>query len=217
MTRRILKDQRGIASIFLILFLVLVVGFVGFFSFKAYDANKKANQDKTELRTPAKDKAAQANPCKELVTKYEKLKVCYPEDVTFTDTSYFDPDGLTTGLDHLKFTKGNYALTIQAGLYGVGGACEECTVPLSEPITVLGKARHLNFVSNNGQTVGSLLVAKTPDAYLDFVDAKNVKTNEGGDTLIGITITLTNPETADAIKNNADFLVLKKIVTDLHY
>lgn len=207
------KDNRGVIAILLVVLIVLIgLGWVVWHAYSVRSQKSKASQSQTQVEVVEPQ-------TKTFVTQYEKLKITYPADLTLTDTSAAaDPGDEVVGMDHIKISKGHYTLSIQTGIFGVGGGCAECTIPFSEQVSVLGHNYYLNYVSNDNANISAVGLSDTADQYINFIPGKNILTlSSGGATLIGINIRANMPQPHAATVADADFMALKQIVADLSY
>jgi hypothetical protein len=198
-----------------------------------YYMNKKAQNQKNDfqnqinqLNQKIQDNQKQTSSTssastKSYTSKYEKVKFEYPDTFILTDLSKAEPAS-SSGIDTIKLSNGNFVLTLQAGLYGIGGACESCKVLYSEPITVLGKNLYLNYVSNDGgPKVDIVVVAKTPTDTFGFFEDKNI-TIDGNKALMGINLQYKNgeksvPKTVQELKTDTNVLAAKQVIQSMSY
>lgn len=191
---------------------------------KAQDAQIQQLQKQVEELNKSIEQAEKAS--KLYTTKYELLKFAYNNGWTISDTSAPKTnDSLTnSGRDIIKLTSPNgFVVTIDAGLYGIGGVCETCSVLYSEPITVLGKQLFINFVQNseNGKGVSTIILGQKNDDYFGGINAKNILGTNGDPSIImisakyanGNSVTVKDLNTIKADPNVAEFKTLLQSLT----
>lgn len=228
------KSRRGIIIVLIVVIVLAILALVGVWY---YMNNKAKNEKKTrddqiqQLQKQVDDlKKSQevANETAKLyATKYELLKFAYNNGWTVSDTSTPKGDNSLTnsGRDIIKLTSPNgFVVTIDAGLYGIGGACETCSVLYSEPITVLGKQMYLNYIQNTeyGNGVSAIILATKADDTFGGFYAKNIKATNGDSAVImvnakypnGNTVTVKNLNT---IKSDSNVAALKSLLQSLSY
>ena len=106
-------------------------------------------------------------------------------------------------------------MPIHTGVYGVGGACEDCQQLLADPIVVLGKSRFMNFTKSPSGGV-SAGISDQANVYINFIDGKNI-TIDGNKTLMGFNITLPNAQTLKAYQNDPALNQYKDLLKSVSY
>ena len=160
-------------------------------------------------------------------TKYELLSLAYANGWKISDTSVAkDANTLVTpGRDIIKITSPDgFVITIDAGLYGIGGSCETCSVIYSEPITVLGKPLYLNFVQNteNGVGVSSVILSQKNDDTFGGIITKNIKGPNSDSAVIMISASYPNGNSVAvkslaAMKADSNVQAFKNLLKSLSY
>lgn len=193
-------NHRGFSLPHLLLFIV-ILGLIGGTGWYVYNSNKKANKSldnasadtNLNLKKKAGDEKTEADPYegwKTYTTKYEKMSFKYPSDLTLTDTSTAttNQDNVTPGMDKIKLTSASgFEISIQTGLYGIGGGCEECTIDFADPVSVAGANYFINYVNPGTGKIRSITVSKTNDDFIGSIDGKTITisgTNNKAATLI---------------------------------
>ncbi len=149
--------------------------------------------------------------------QYEKFSFRYPDSLTLADTSATDPDKyIEPGMDHIKLTKSDgFELSIQTGVDGIGGACEDCRVISTRPIQFLGQPASFNYVDNDKTgTVSGITVTKKSDDWFGVgLLGRNVKfTNSGKVLPMGIYIHYV--EKGDLVHKDLATLKVSKDISD---
>jgi len=156
-------------------------------------------------------------------TKYEKINFTYPTTFKLTDTSTAGGANGEVGSDNIVLTNGLFKGTIQTGLFGVGGACPDCKVLLSEPINFLGKSRFLNYVSSDGgPKVDYVVVTDTPQESFGYLKGKNVTVTDGQTALMIFQASYMNgdkqiPKTLVELQNDPNIAAFKQVLTSMKY
>lgn len=228
------RSSKG-AIISLIIVIILAIAVVGgtwyYMNNKCKNEKKILESQVQQLKKQVEDlqkSQQQAEATMKLyTTKYELLKFAYNNGWTISDTSTAKENNSLTnsGRDIVKLTSPNgFVVTIDAGLYGIGGACETCSVLYSEPITVLGKQLYLNFIQNteNGNGVSTIILAQKADDTFGGIYAKNIKATNGDPSVIminakyanGNKLTVTN---LNALKTDPNVTELKNLLKSLSY
>ena len=217
--------------IVIILAIAAVVGTWYYMNNKAKNDKKAGDAQIQELQKQVDDlkkSQQQAEAASKLyTTKYELLKFAYNNGWTITDTSKeIEGNSFTTsGRDTVKLTSPDgFVVTIDDGLYGIGGSCEPCSVLYSEPIAVLGKPLYLNFIQQTsvGKGVANIILSQKPDDTFGGIYGKNVKATNGDPTIMmisanypnGNTVLVKNLNTIKADPNVAEF---KNLLKSLSY
>jgi type II secretory pathway pseudopilin PulG len=225
------KKHTGLVVVLVLVILLGIAAIAGTW----YFMNKKINDQKDEYQkqvsqlnqkiedlekqTEGDTTASTESPSKEYTTKYEKITFTYPDSFTLTDTSKAEGD---TTVDTVKLSKGDFNLSLLAGVYGIGGACDKCKVLYTEPISVLGNKMHLNYVSNDGgPKADRVIVAKTPTDTFGFFEGKNVKV-DGNNALIGISLGYSSgdkliPKTVQELQSDPNVAQAKQIIQSMKY
>lgn len=164
-----------------LLLVIVLVGVLGFVGYRVYQARqvKPTQQSTSPTRTEPEVKTHKL--------KYEKYSIKYPLDFTLKDTSQAGDANSVPDSDSISLTRKNgFELSIQTGLYGIGGACETCKVVMSKPFTFLGKKVYANFVDAdfaNGRSSGrvrSIVVTADPtDWFGAGILGKNISPPDG--------------------------------------
>jgi len=224
------KSGKGLVAALVIVIILALTAVGGTWYYMNNKANKEKQAQEAQIQElqkqvdelkKAEQKAETAS--KLYTTKYELLKFAYNNGWTISDTSTpKGNDSLTnSGRDIIKLTSPNgFVVTIDAGLYGIGGACLTCSVLYSEPITVLGKNLYLNFVQNteNGKGVSSIILTTKADDYFGGINAKTILGTNGDPSIImisasypnGNSVTVKDLNTIKADPNVAEFKSLLK-------
>ena len=217
--------------IVIVLAIAALAGLWYFMSSQAKQQQKAKDEQIQQLQTQidelkkSKDQAEKAS--KLYTTKYELLKFAYNNGWTISDTSTPKTSNSLTnsGRDIIKLTSPNgFVVTIDAGLYGIGGVCETCSVLYSEPITVLGKQLNLNYVQNteNGKGVSVIIVSQKNDDSFGGINAKNILGTNGDPSIIMISAKYANGNTVtvkdlNAIKADPNVAEFKALLQSLSY
>ena len=164
---------------------------------------------------------------KSYTLKYEKLTFKYPVSFKLTDeSSTFEM--VDTGTDKVTLTSNSgLVMHINTGVTGIGGACGNCSVVYTEPITLAGKAMHLNFVDNadlgSAGQMEAVDVATTSDDLFGGFDDKNIKVVDDG-TKAAMFVYFDYqgkdgqaPTALATFKNSADLNNGKLIIQSMHY
>jgi len=227
------KSGKGLTVALVIVIILAIAAVVGTW----YYMNNKAKNDKKaqdaqiqELQKQVDDleKSQQAEAASKLyTTKYELLKFAYNNGWTISDTSVAKDSNslITPGRDIIKLTSPNgFIITIDAGLYGIGGSCETCSVLYSEPITVLGKSLYLNYVQNteNGKGVSTIILSQKSDETFGGIYSKNIKGINGDQSIMMISAKYPNGNTVtvkdlNTIKADPNVQELKSLLKSLSY
>jgi hypothetical protein len=177
--RKLFTSERGAIPVFEVALLVLVLGVLGVAGYRVYTEKYTApggGDVKVEKKAESKTVQDPYAGWKDYTTKYDKIKLKYPSDLTLVDESEADTENVTPGSDHIRLTNANgFEFRIQTGLHGIGGACEECTVDHSEPVMVLGEGRFLNFVNRGAGGISGVVVgANNTDWFGASLKTKNI-------------------------------------------
>lgn len=115
---------------------------------------------------------------------------------------------------------------MMTGVTGVGGACNECTILLSEPVTIAGNSYYLNYVqdTNYGNGVSRIVVAKSKDDFIGGINAKNALV-DGTDGKIGLILISAGYKNGDnyvvkslsQIKSDPNVQAFKNFLQSLSY
>jgi len=230
------KPNTGLIVALVIVVILAIGGVIGtwyYMNNKAKNAKKAQDEQIQQLQKQIDDLKKQAetktNETKTIsyATKYELLKFAYENGWTISDTSTPKVANSTTnsGRDTIKLTSPNgFVITIDAGLYGIGGACDTCSVLYSEPVTVLGNQYFLNFVQNTetGKGVSSIILAQKADEIFSGFNAKNIKAINGEPSLIIINAKYANGNTVvvkdlNTLKSDPNVQVFKSFLQSLSY
>jgi hypothetical protein len=156
-------------------------------------------------------------------TKFEKLNFNYSDSLKMTDTSKPNGPNGEVGRDEITLSNGLFKGTIQTGLYGVGGACAPtCKVLLSEPITVLGKQRYLNYVSvDGGPKADYVVVTDKPTDFYGYLEGKNILV-DGKPTLMVFQASYLNGDkqigkTVAELQADANIVAYKQTLQSMKY
>ena len=192
---------------------------------KAQDAQIQQLQKQVDDLKKSQQQAETAS--KLYTTKYELLKFAYNNGWTISDTSVAKDSNslITPGRDIIKLTSPNgFVITIDAGLYGIGGSCETCSVLYSEPITVLGKSLYLNYVQNteNGKGVSTIILSQKSDETFGGIYSKNIKGINGDQSIMMISAKYPNGNSVtvkdlNTIKADPNVQELKSLLKSLSY
>ncbi len=228
------KSNKGLVAAIIIVIILSIVAVGGTW----YYMNNKAKKDKKaqdeqiqqlqkQIDELKKAKEVSEAKTKAYNTKYELLKFAYDNGWTITDTSTPKAANSTTdsGRDTIKLTSpSGFVVTIDAGLYGIGGACDTCSVLYSEPVTVLGKQYFLNYVQNteNGKGVSSVILAQKADEIFGGFNAKNIKAINGDPSVILINAKYANGNAVvvkdlNSLKSDANIVAFKQMLQSLSY
>lgn len=188
-------NQKGF-SVVEILIVIVVIGLLGAIGWLVYDRqkNKTSETSNTQVSTAQKEEAKTVDPYegwKTYALKYEKFNFKYPDGYTVDDKSTTASPDVVPGADWLKLSKDNgFVISIQTGLYGVGGICETCKLAQSKEISFLGKTAYLNFRDEGSGKVGQIIVAaNNTNLFGGGIKGKNVKSKDGNTVLpMGITL-----------------------------
>ncbi len=228
------KPNKGLIIALIIVIILAIGSVVGTW----YYMNNKAKNDKKsqdeqiqqlqkQIDELQKAKEASDAKTKAYNTKYELLKFAYDNGWTVSDTSTPKTANSTTdsGRDTIKLTSPNgFVITIDAGLYGIGGACDTCTVLYSEPVTVLGNQYFLNYIQNteNGKGVSSVILAQKADDIFGGFNAKNIKAINGEPSIIMISAKYANGNAVvvkdlNSLKSDPNIASFKQLLQSLSY
>lgn len=228
------KSNKGFVAAIIIVIVLAIAAVGGTW----YYMNSKAKKDKKaqdeqiqqlqkQIDDLKKEKEVSDAKTKAYNTKYELLKFAYDNGWTISDTSTAKVANSTTdsGRDTIKLTSPDgFVITIDAGLYGIGGACDTCSVLYSEPVTVLGKQYFLNYIQNteNGKGVSSVILAQKADDIFGGFNAKNIKATNGYSSIIMISAKYTNGNVAvvkdvNVVKSSSDINAFKELLKSLSY
>lgn len=182
------KPGRLALQIFAVVVLLALVG-GGIY---AWQNNRVAQLEKqvTELKKTDSNTTATSDTYagwKSYTTQYEKLTFKYPSTMSLKTSYLVDGNGVKPGAETIILTSPTgLALKIWDGADGIGGACPDCVVVKSDPITFLGGTSYINFVDDGDSKVTVAPVA-TDKSYM--MSAKYDSRN--------IVITSTNEPTAN--------------------
>lgn len=183
---RINKQGFGVVTVLLTLVIIAIVGGTGWIVYNSQkkttrsldNANKSASSTETTEKTAAKSPLDPYDGWKTYTTKYEKMNFKYPTDLAINDTSHASvagQDNVTPGIDTLKLTgAGDFAISIQTGLEGIGAGCPECTISFSDPVTLAGANYYINYVNSGSGKISSVTVSKITNDFVGGVDGKNI-------------------------------------------
>jgi type II secretory pathway pseudopilin PulG len=220
------------AIVIVIIFSIAAVGGTWYYMNNKCKNDKKAQdaqiqQLQKQIDELKKDKEISESKTKVYNTKYELLKFAYDNGWTISDTSTPKAANSTTdsGRDTIKLTSPNgFVVTIDAGLYGIGGACDTCTVVYSEPLKVLGEQFYINYIQNteNGKGVSTIILAKKADDTFGGINSKNIKGTDGSPSIIMINAKYANGSTVvvkdiNTIKTDANVIAYKQMLQSLSY
>lgn len=228
------KSNKGlIAAIIIVIILALAaVGGTWYYMNNKAKKDKKAQEEQIQQLQKQIDELKREKEVSKIkttsyITKYELLKFAYENGWTISDTSTTKNESTLTnsGKDTIKITSPNgFVITIEAGLYGIGGACDTCSVLYSEPITVLGKQYFLNYVqfTENGKGISSVVLAQKPDYTMGGFDGKNIKSNNGDPTIVMITAKYANGNSVvvkdlSSLKTDPNVQAYKNFLQSLSY
>jgi len=228
------KSNKGlIAAIVIVIILsIAAVGGTWYYMNNKAKKDKKAQDEQIQQLQKQIDELKKAKEVSEAKTKayntkYELLKFAYDNGWTITDTSTPKAANSTTdsGRDTIKLTSpSGFVVTIDAGLYGIGGACDTCSVLYSEPVTVLGKQYFLNYIQNteNGKGVSSVILAQKADEIFSGFNAKNIKAINGDPSIILINAKYANGNAVvvkdlNSLKSDANIVAFKQMLQSLSY
>lgn len=228
------KSNKGLiaAIIIVIILAIAAVGGTWYYMNNKAKKDKKAQEEQIQqlqkqIEDLKKEKEESKIKSVSFTTKYELLKFAYENGWTISDTSTPKAANSTTdsGRDTIKLTSPNgFVVTIDAGLYGIGGACDTCTVLYSEPITVLGKQYFINYIQNteNGNGVSSVILAQKADDIFGGFNAKNIKATNGDPAIILINAKYANGNAVvvkdlNSLKTDANIAAFKQLLQSLSY
>ena len=228
------KPNTGLIVTLIVVAILAIGGVIGtwyYMNNKAKNTKKAQDEQIQQLQKQIDDlnKEKEASKLKTIsyTTKYELLKFAYENGWTISDTSTTKNENTLTnsGKDTIKITSPNgFVVTIEAGLYGIGGTCDTCSVLYSEPVTVLGKQYFLNYVQNteNGKGVTSVVLAQKADYTMSGFDGKNIKANNGDPTIIMINAKYANGNAVvvkdlSSLKTDPNIQAYKNFLQSLSY
>ncbi|MEI6742069.1 MAG: hypothetical protein WCK71_03040 [bacterium] len=228
------KNGKGMVAALVIVIVLAIVAVGGTW----YYMNNKCNNEKKakdeqiqqlqkQIDQLKKDKVTSEVKTKTYITKYELLKFAYSNGWTMSDTSTpKEANSITnSGMDVIKLTSPDgFIVTIQAGLYGIGGSCETCSVVFSEPLTILGKQYYVNYIqdTDNGKGVSRIMLTQKADDWFGGFNAINIKATNGDPSIIMITAKYANGSTAvvkdlNFLKTDANVIAYKQMLQSLSY
>ena len=228
------KNSKGMVVALIIVIVLAIAALGGLW----YYMNNKAKNDKKacdaqiqqlqkELDELKNSKASSESKTTAYKTKYELLSLAYANGWKISDTSLAkDANSLVTpGRDIIKLTSPDgFVITIDAGLYGIGGSCETCSVLYSEPITVLGKPLYLNFVQNteSGNGVSNIILSQKSDDTFGGINTKNIKGPNNDPTVMMISAKYPNGNSVTvkslaAMKVDPNVQAFKNLLQSLSY
>ena len=167
----------------------------------------------------------ESNELKNYTTKYEKLKFGYPSSLTVNEKNG-SANGDSPAYDDVTLSNGNFRISIGTGGNGVGGACINCKVLSTKPITVLGGKYNLNFVQNpalGGDGVANIVLGSSPqDTFGTTIKSKNIKDSDGSTTLILINARYANGDepiikSVSQLQNDQNIKDFEQVLASIGY
>lgn len=178
-----MKNEKGFGLVEVLLIIVIIV-FVAVGGWYIWQSNNKPGNN----ISPAPGQSVETDPYKgweSYTLKYEKFSIKYPSTFKLTDNSAIS-EASTPGTDRVQFEKSDgLRINIGTGINGVGGACDECHVVLSQEITFLGQKAALNYVARDStDKVSHIVLTKNSDDWFGLgLDGKNTTSPFDGQAL----------------------------------
>lgn len=204
------KPGRKALQIFAIIVLLgLVAGGVYFWqNSRVAQLESQVTELKRETATDAKVATDPYAGWKDGLAKYEKLTFKFPAAYKLTDTSQAANSQYDLDRDIIKLQgPNNFVVSIQTGIDGVGGMCEESKVVSVESLNLLGKSLYNNYYPDTGSMVSNGFISSASNSCMPFFEGENIMVNKNA-ALVSITYGYVNP--ADGAGVMKDYRVLEQ-------
>lgn len=217
------KNEKGIAVIIWVILVAVVISGIAYIGYRTYQARHKTTALNTEqLATQATAQVTDPyEGWKDLYLKYEKINLKYPNSLNPVDKSHTGGN-VAPGMDDISFTSpSSLKLSINTGLYGIGGTCLGCKIVYSEPISLLGQHYYLNYIDNgNGEGgISYIVVVSNATGWMGVIQGNNIKADNTEKAYIGIVIQYTDlkSKSLETYQKDQNLQILKQIIKSMSY
>jgi len=227
------KKKNGLIAAIIILIILAIAAIGGtwyYMNNKAKNAKKAQDEQIQQLQKQIDDlkKEAEsktsASQTKTFTTQYDKLKFSYPTGWTLTDKTkandaqYVAETGLP-GRDTVKIMSGDgFSISLDDGLYGIGGGCDTCKVLATENITILGNKYYLNYIDDGKGKITIIPVSDPSYTVLGGFKSKNLVVKDGTQSAVIISAGYDNVnKTLAQLKADPNVQEYKNFLQSLSY